>query len=95
MIKNPDQTFLNVIEYLNKLDSVTVDKKKLSHAINETNFKKLQDKENNIGFEDNAGMGKMFFRQGKSGSWVNELNKKLAKKIENAFQNEMKELNYI
>ena len=40
-------------------------------------------------------MGKMFFRQVKSGSWVNELNEKLAKKIEKAFQHEMKELNYI
>ena len=48
MIKNPDQTFLNVIEYLNKLDNILVNKEKISHAINETNFKKLQDKEKEI-----------------------------------------------
>ena len=95
MIKNPDKTFLNVIEYINKLDNILVNKEKISHAINETNFKKLQNKEKKIGFEDNAGMGKMFFRKGKSGSWVSELDKKLAKKIEKTFESEMKELNYI
>ena len=36
-----------------------------------------------------------FFRKGKSGDWKNELDKKIISQIEQAFKEEMKELNYL
>ena len=41
------------------------------------------------------GKGSFFFRKGKVGSWKQELNKKLVKKIEQKFNKEMLELGYI
>ena len=40
-------------------------------------------------------MARFFFREGKSGSWKSQLDKKITDKIENLFFNEMKELNYL
>ena len=57
-------------------------------------FENLQNLEKKYGFEETT-LSKTFFREGKIGSWKQELNKDLSKKIEKYFEKEMRELNYL
>ena len=65
-------------------------------SIENTSFKNLQDLEKRSGFkvveEKKSGI---FFRKGKSGNWKTELDVKIVSQIEQAFKEEMKELNYL
>ena len=74
--------------------------KKLKNAIDSTSFDKLQDKEINEGFyesvRDKLGNGKKkFFNLGPKNKWQELVDKNIVNEIENQFENEMKELNYL
>jgi len=56
-------------------------------------FKVLKSKEKKSGFK--IGKDKNFFRKGEVGSWKNELNRDLSRKIEKSFENEMITLGYL
>jgi len=94
MVSNSYLTFLKIIQYLNQIDKLEIDEIKVKKSLNETDFKKLQKLEKNYGFEDKAKNG-FFFRNGKIGSWKNEVPSKILKKIEKTFYKEMIELNYL
>ena len=94
MLGNPDKTFLKVLSFLNKIDNIKIDKKKMDEAINQTSFKNLQKLEIKEGFDENPS-NKSFFRKGKIGEWKKILNKNQQKRIEKEFKNEMKELGYL
>ena len=93
LILNPYENFFKIISYLNKLNGLTIDEEMIKKSIDNTRFKNLQDLEKKFGFKE-QGYG-VFFRKGKSGNWKTELNKIIAFQIEQAFKEEMKELNYL
>ena len=94
LIRNTADNFYEIVLYLNKLYGTKVDEKKILKSIELTNFKNLQNLEKEHGFEEIT-ISKTFFREGKIGSWKQELDEKLSKKIENEFKNEMIELGYL
>ena len=94
MIDNTYNTFKKIINYLNEIDDLKINEEKLSNAIKQTKFDKLQKIEKEKGFSEKKG-GELFFRKGQSGSWKNELSTNLIDKVEKVFYKEMKELGYI
>jgi len=95
LLTNPFDNFLKIIEYLNELYGLKVDKNKIKKIIEVTKFSNLQDLEKKFGFIETISKKGLFFREGKSGSWKSQLNKETTDKIENLFYKEMKELNYL
>ena len=95
LLINPFDNFLKIIEYLNKLYGLKIDKDKIKKIIEITKFSNLQDLEKKFGFNEKISKKELFFREGKSGYWKSQLDKKIIDKIENLFCNEMKELNYL
>ena len=93
LILNPYEIFFKIISYLNKLNGLTIDEEMIKKSIENTSFKNLQNLEKKVGFKESKHGN--FFRKGKSGNWKNELDKKIASQIEQAFKEEMKELNYL
>ncbi len=99
---NKYRTFRDIIIFVNTLMNNTerVDEAKLEKAIESTNFNVLKNKEKNEGFEEAAyskdeQKKKVFFNLGFNNRWKNLLNDDMRKKIENEFNSEMKELNYL
>ena len=94
LVSKTYKTFSNIIKYLEDINIITFDEKKIKFSIEETSFANLRKLEEKNGFIE-KGKGSFFFRKGKVGSWKQELNKKLVKKIEQKFNKEMLELGYI
>ena len=94
MISDSYNTFKKIINYIGQIDDLKLDEEKLNKAIKQTEFKKLQKLEKKDGFSE-KGVGELFFRKGKAGSWKSELSEDLIKKVEKVFYKEMKELGYI
>ena len=96
LILNPYENFFKIISYLNKLNGLTIDEEMIKISIDNTSFKNLQDLEKRSGFKVvEAKKSGIFFRKGKSGNWKTELDVKIVSQIEQAFKEEMKELNYL
>tara|TARA_B100000963_G_scaffold338503_1_gene335419 strand:+ start:752 stop:1594 length:843 start_codon:yes stop_codon:yes gene_type:complete len=94
LIKKTFEKFYEIISYLNKMEKIEINEKNISNSIELTKFENLQNLEKKYGFEEKT-LSKTFFREGKIGSWKQELNKDLSKKIEKYFEKEMRELNYL
>ena len=94
MLNDPNKTFLQVLMFLNKINNIKIDKKKMNDAVNQTSFKNLQKLEVEEGFDENP-TNRSFFREGKKGEWKKILDKNQQQKIEKKFKNEMKELGYL
>ena len=94
LIKKTFEKFYEIVLYLNKLEKIEIDVKRIKRSIELTKFRNLQDLEKKYGFEETT-FSKTFFREGKIGSWKKELNKDLSKKIQKAFEAEMIELGYL
>ena len=94
LINNTYETFLKIINYLNKIGNFGVNTNKIKFSIEEVKFENLQNMEKKEGFAEIA-QGKKFFRSGKVGNWRKELRTDLIKKIEEKFYKEMKELGYL
>jgi len=94
LVLNPYETFFKIINYLNKINGLIIDEEMIKKSIDNTSFKNLQNLEKKFGFKENK-KDSVFFREGKSGSWKNELDKKITLQIEQSFKEEMKELKYI
>ena len=94
MLSNPYETFFKILEYLNKIDNTEINNEKLEKAISQTNFKELQNIEKLQGFSE-KGKGELFFREGKTGVWKNNVDNEIIKKIEKVFKDEMTELGYL
>ena len=94
LIKKTFEKFYEIVLYLNKLEKIEIDVKRIKRSIELTKFRNLQDLEKKYGFEETT-FSKTFFREGKIGSWKKELDKDLSKKIQKAFEAEMIELGYL
>ena len=53
MITKTNETFLKVIKYLNNINNIEINEKKMINAINLTSFENLKKLENEEGFEEN------------------------------------------
>ena len=102
LISNKKETFLNILEFIHKLQKVrfVVDNTKLENVITSTNFEIMQNLEKEKGFieskiDKKTGKKIPFFNLGENNKWENSLNSEIVKKIENTFEKEMLELGYL
>jgi len=93
LIQNPYENFFKIINYLNGINGLPIDKGMIKKSIENTSFKKLQNLEKKFGFHEKR--HGVFFRNGKSKNWENELDKKIVFQIEQSFKEEMLELGYL
>ena len=94
LISKTYETFSKIMKYLNNVNKIIFDEKKIKFSIEQTNFQNLRKLEEKEGFTE-KGLGKFFFRKGKIESWKQELSIDLVKIIEKKFEKEMLELKYL
>ena len=101
MIENPQQTFEKLVVFINTLMGFKdkIDQKKLSNAIETTNFKSLQDIENQGKFSENVYSLKdnrkiKFFYQGPENDWKKNLDENMIKKMNEYYKNDLKFFRY-
>ena len=95
LIKDPFNSFSNIIRYLNKLFGLEINDEKIKKCIEITDFNKLKNLEMKTGFVENYNKKEPFFNKGKPNQWQNILDEKTAYKLEKKFEKEMQELSYI
>ena len=94
-------TLITILNFLKKLDNITIDQEKVINVVKSCDFNILRNKEKEEGFseaveskiEDKKKVN--FFYLGKKNNWNDLLKPEIEKKIKNSFLNEMKNLNYI
>ena len=101
MVKNPAQTFEKLVVFVNTLMRFDnkIDQKKLNNAIDTTNFKSLQNIENEGKFGENVYSLKdnrkiKFFYQGPENDWKKNLDENMIKKMNEYYQNDLKFFQY-
>ncbi len=97
LIDKPNETFLELIKFLNKIIKLKVDEKLIKDSLNKVSFETLQSLEAKDGFPENRSIVEKnkFFKVGKKGQWNKKLKNDLVSKINKCFEIEMKELNYL
>ena len=93
LINNTKETFVKIIDFLNKEAKVEFNEEKILSSINSTKFDILQKHENKHGFR--MGQKNKFFHLGKKNDWKNLLDPAIEAKITKQLNSEMKELGYI
>ena len=93
MIDDTKKEFRKILNFLGKIMPISMDEKKFLKTINSCSFSNLTKMENMYGFDE--AIKNKFFRKGTKDSWRGELSLDLRKKIEENFENEMKELGYL
>ena len=101
LVNNTEESFIRIIDFISKLcgSKIDLDHVKLEKVIKSTSFRNMQKIEREKGFTESPQAGTKgkkvtFFKYGIKND-LNEIPKHLKKKIENEFENELKELNYI
>ena len=101
MIENPQQTFKKLVVFINTLMGFKdkIDSKKLSNSIETTNFKSLQDIENQGKFSENVYSLKdnrkiKFFYQGPKNDWKKNLDESMIKKMNEYYFKDLKFFKY-
>ena len=99
LIKNPEDEFTKIANFLGKLFKNNFRKEVIDDAIKLSSFDKLEKMEQEHGFVESAtnqdGTKQKFFYLGAKNNWRKMLNKKLIEEINIEFENEMKELGYL
>ena len=99
LLKNPEIKFKEIANYLGKLFKIQFNKDDINYAIIQSSFDNLKKNEEIFGFDeappDEIVGKKKFFNLGPNNKWQKYLSKDIQKEIEKAFQEEMKELNYL
>jgi len=95
LVNNPNDTFLILINFLQKHLKFSINQKKLINSINSIHFNNLKELENKNGFYEKSKKSEKFFRKGETKEWENFLSTKLIDKINHNFKKEMEYLNYI
>ena len=101
MVKKPNQVFRDLIVYVNTICrfNVEVDEKKLNNAIKSTNFKKLQEIENQGKFSENVyslhdNRKIKFFYQGPQNDWQKNLDDNMIKKMNKYYEKDLIKFGY-
>ena len=100
LLKNPQTKFKEIANYLGKLLKIKIDNEDINYAITQSSFANLKKSEEAYGFDEAppdeiTNKKKKFFNLGPNNQWQKYLSGDIQYKIENAFENEMKELNYL
>ena len=102
LIKDRDFTFRKILKFIYKLQGAKfkIDQKKFQNTIETTDFDRMKSMEKEKGFFEakthkETGKKIPFFNLGPQNDWQKLLDKKIRKKIEEAFKKEMLELGYI
>tara|TARA_A100001015_G_scaffold25584_1_gene28751 strand:- start:1697 stop:2536 length:840 start_codon:yes stop_codon:yes gene_type:complete len=102
LIFNTKNSFKQVLNFINNnlKFPISIDDRKVEKVIDETKFSKMRDLEKKVGFDeakinDNTGKVVPFFNLGPKNNWKKNLDVDLSSKIEEAFREEMIELNYL
>ena len=97
LIDEPNLTFLKIVNFLNKLIKIKVDKNLIDKAIKQVNFEQLKKLETQNGFPENRSPNKnhVFFKEGSKNQWKQKLPENLQSMIVEVFNNEMRENKYI
>jgi hypothetical protein len=72
---------LNCFSSIAAFVGINTDSSKIKACIEQTSFKKLQEKERSSGFKEKLPKTKQFFRSGKAGNWKTELTREQALSI--------------
>ena len=100
LVKDPKIKFKEIANYLSKLLKIEINNEDFNYALKQSSFKNLKKSEEIFGF-DEAPPNKIankkikFFNLGPANQWQENLPKDIQNKIESAFKDEMKELNYL
>ena len=93
---------MKILKFIYKLQKVNfvVDELKLENTLISTSFKNMQNLEKKKGFIESktdlkTGKKIPFFNLGAQNRWEKFLDSNTRKRIENSFEKEMKELNYL
>jgi hypothetical protein len=98
LINDTINTFEKILNFLNKLIDIKIDKKKITNVVGSCEFEILSNKEKKEGFFESISKNDKkvsFFFLGKKNNWKDLLNPEIEKKIRSTFQNEMLQLKYI
>ena len=102
LINDREKYFFEILKFIHDLIKVdfSLDKKKFKNSLDSTSFEKLQKMETKYGFQESmidmvTGQKRKFFNLGAKTDWKKQLSQKLSKNIEDKFEKEMKELNYL
>ena len=93
LVDQTENSFTEIINYLNKIDNLEININKIKSSINNTKFNTLKNLETEQGFAEKG--ENSFFRKGMVGDWKENLDPNIVKKIETIFYKEMKELDYL
>ena len=102
LIFNKEETFKKILKFIHKLKNINyeVNKTKLRNVIESTSFENMKDLEKEKGFiesrtNEKTGEKIPFFNLGPKNDWKQSLDLDVIKKIEKAFEKEMKEAEYL
>ena len=100
LINDTKKTFLSILNFLSDLIDIKINEKKIANSVDSCSFDSLVKKEKEEGFVEalvhkESGKKIRFFNLGKKNNWETLLDKKLIRKIESCFKNEMSELGYL
>ena len=99
LILNPNSEFRKIANHITSIINIRFTEEQIKKSIEESSFKNLSSLEDKNGFiegiKDSENKKKKFFNLGPKNNWKESLDKKFVDKIENSFNNEMKELGYI
>jgi len=100
LINEPKKELEKIIFFLNKYVNFDTNDIKIDNILESTNFKNLKKMEQEGSFTENVikketGSNVNFFNLGPKNIWQNSLDKKIIKKIEDDFKDEMKEIGYL
>ena len=102
MITDKEATLKKILKFIYKLKNINfvIDETKIKNVIESTSFENMKNLEKEKGFEE-ARTNKEtkekipFFHLGVKNDWKKLLDLEIIKKIEKAFEKEMKELGYL
>lgn len=97
LLEKPEFTFLKILEYLNGIIELKINKKLIQDTVENVKFDKLKKLELDKGFFENKSPNKnhLFFKEGKRKQWTEKLPTDLKEKIEKSFKSELLENRYI
>ncbi len=102
LINDREKYFFEILKFIHDLKKIdfSLDKQKFKNSIDSTSFDNMQKMEEKYGFEESmidkvTGKKRKFFNLGAQTDWNKLLSEKLCKDIEDKFEAEMKELNYL
>jgi len=102
LITDKEESLRKILNFIHKLKNVKleINEVKFKNVIKSTSFERMQKLERESGFSESTtnnktGKENTFFNLGPKNDWKRSLDLEIIKKIEKAFEKEMKELEYL